>query len=508
MRIVTALACAVGLWGRVAASTITVDELPNPAAQSSLAPAITVGTDSRVLLSWVEPTVPAKASADHHHGAKSTGDTVNTLKFASLAANEKAWSPAQPIVSDRTVTMSSADFPLLGIDGAGTIYALWTDGHGGARWTKSTDTGATWSNPSAWTATDHEVEKFALQRTIDGRILVAWLDGRGHKTGGKMQQLYARYVDQPERADQLIDPAVCDCCQTSLAAFLDGGVLVAYRGRTEDEIRDIRTARFADTSWQPPRPLNNDGWHITACPINGPRVATDGSRVAAAWYTAADSEPRVLVSYSPDAGNRWVMPLRIDRGRPVGHVDVTLLHDGAILVTWLESDGSLWLRRITPEFAATELVQLAGPGVASVRGVPRMVLRRDYAGQRTTAELLVAFTREAAPAGVRTLLVTVPEGELVEVEKNCNCAPTAEQLQGFAVRGTVTHVDAATNIVSVDHVEVPGVFKRGTDLFHVTPTVLTTVQPQHEFLGRIARRADGTWWLFDLRILGDAPVAH
>jgi hypothetical protein len=104
--------------------------------------------------------------------------------------------------------------------------------------------------------------------------------------------------------------------------------------------------------------------------------------------------------------------------------------------------------------------------------------------------------------------VTVPEGELVEVEKNCNCAPTAEQLQGFAIRGMVTNVDPAANIVSVDHVEVPGVFRRGTDLFHVTPAVLTTVQPQHEFLGRIARRPDGTWWLFDLRILGASPAAR
>ena len=36
----------------------------------------------------------------------------------------------------------------------------------------------------------------------------------------------------------------------------------------------------------------------------GPRLAADGPRMGAAWFTAADDEPRVLVSTSPDAGTR------------------------------------------------------------------------------------------------------------------------------------------------------------------------------------------------------------
>src|SRR5438132_941008 len=88
--------------------------------------------------------------------------------------------------------------------------------------------------------------------------------------------------------------------------------------------------------------------------------------------------------------DRWVglQPVRVDRGRPVGHVDTLLLHDGAVLVTWLESDGSLWLRRISPEFSNTDPVALAGPGTAATKCVPRVALLHDFAGGKSAAQLL------------------------------------------------------------------------------------------------------------------------
>jgi hypothetical protein len=485
--------------------TIAVTEIATPAAAGSLGGALTRGPDGTVWLSWIEPAPGAKSSGGHAHAAAEARSVANALKFSTFDAARGSWRASLTILTDKTVAPSSLDFPQLAIDGAGAAFALWTDGQGGARIARSTDRGISWSAPQPWTDTDHGVEKFALERCSDGRVLVAWLDGRGHKIGGKMQQMYARFIDEPETNDQLIDASVCDCCQTALAPFLDGGALAAYRARTDDEIRDIRVARRRSTTWEPSQALGKDGWRIKACPMNGPRLSTDGSRVAAGWYTATDNQPRVYVSYSPDAGGRWLMPLRVDGGKPAGHVDVALLRDGAIVAVWLENDGSLWLRRITPEYAATPPVQLAPADMAAIRAVPRIAMLRDYAGERSNAQLLVGYTRQSEPAGVRTLLVTVPEGELLIAERNCNCTPSPDQLQGFPLRGTVTRVDAAANRVSVRHLEVPGVFAGGSHDFYIAPATLPAIQPGHDFLGRIERQDDGTWWLFAIQSLAE-PV--
>ena len=317
-----------------------------------------------------------------------------------------------------------------------------------------------------------------------------------------MQSLYARGLGTPG-PDTLVDNSVCDCCQTALAPFLDGGALLAYRGRSEEEVRDIRIARFRGAAWDAPRPLNHDDWRINACPVNGPRLASDGGRVAAAWFTAADNDPRVLASFSPDAGTRFLMPLRVDRGHPAGHVDTLILHDGAMLVTWLENDGSLWLRRVSPDFTAGEPFALASAGTISTKSFPRVALVRDYAGGKTAAQFVAAFTTEGNAPVLRTLLVTVPEGALVEAEKNCDCAPTAEQMQGFPLRGTV--VTAGTGALSVRHDEVPGVLAAGTHVLRAAPEVLATVPAGRRFLGRIERR-DGAWWVFDVRLLAE-PAA-
>src|SRR5207253_1737246 len=116
----------------------------------------------------------------------------NTLRFSRFDAATHAWSRVRTIVASKDVTTSSGDFPQLAIDGRGHVYAVWTDGHGGALSTESADGGATWTEPHSWTRDGHEVEKFSFVTLADGRALAAWLDGRAKKTGTTTQGLYAR----------------------------------------------------------------------------------------------------------------------------------------------------------------------------------------------------------------------------------------------------------------------------------------------------------------------------
>ena len=194
------------------------------------------------------------------------------------------------------------------------------------------------------------------------------------------------------------------------------------------------------------------------------------------------------------------MPLRMDRGHPTGHVETLLLRDGAMLVTWLEADGSYWLRRVSPDFTADELIALVAAGIVAAKDFPRSALVRNYVGGDGTAQFVAAYTADGKRGELHALLVTVREGERLAAEKNCDCAPTPEQLAGFSMRGTITALALDRGVLRVQHPEIPGVLPAGMDEFRADPAVLTADATGRQFLGRIERR-DGAWRVYDVRLL-------
>lgn len=488
--------CALAAQPTPAAPALGLQQVDAPAGRGASSASLATAPDGAAWLTWIEP-----AAAGGH-----------ALRFSIFDAARRTWSAPRQIAAGRDWFVNWADFPALTLGPDGRATAVWFvnnpapaqpaghdhDGPGyRAFYATSTDRGGSWSAPAPVTAESTTVEFVSLATLADGRILAAWLDGRARKTGAPMQ-LYARVLGAPG-PDALVDASVCDCCATSLTAFLDGSALLAYRGRTKDEVRDIRTARFDGRAWGEPRALNNDGWKIAGCPVNGPQLASDGGRVAAAWFTAADNDPRVLATFSSDAGTQFLMPLRLDEraAKPLGRVDALLLRDSAMLITWVAADGAVWLRRISPDHATSAAIKIAPRGSGSMRTVTRAALVRDYPGGDTSAEVLVAFVTDA---GLRTALVTIPEGKLRAAEKNCDCAPTAEELQGFPMRGTILEATAATHTVRAQHPDIPGVFRAGTHEFSVAPGLAERLPGGGQFLGRIERR-EGRWWLFDIRLL-------
>ena len=483
---------------------IDVAALTPPEHTRATSPAIVRGADGTIWLTWLE--------------RENDGNTA--LRFAAFDPQQKSWREPRTIARGANWFVNFADFPTIAIGPGHTAVAVWfvnnsapaasaaTHDHHGPGYTafisQTADGGKTWSRAAPLTRESDSVEFVSLATLADGRVLAVWLDGRAKKAGGKAQQLYSRVLGSGQ-PDTLVDASVCDCCQTTLTAFPDGSALVAYRGRSATEIRDIRIARFRHGKWSEPRALHADGWQINGCPVNGPRLVSDGGRVGVAWFTAAEAKPRVLASFSPDAGARFVEPLRIDAGKPSGRVDTLLLRDGALLVTWLETDGTLALRRISPDFSTRESIALVTATDERIKGFPRLALLEDYRGGSSRAQLLVAYAVEGENAGLRTLLVTVPEGALLEAEKNCDCAPTPEQLQGYPLRGKIVSIDQSRGTIRVQHPDVPGIFERGAREFHVDPPLLAVATPGREFFGRVESR-DDAWWLFDVRFLA-VPAA-
>jgi hypothetical protein len=170
-------------------------------------------------------------------------------------------------------------------------------------------------------------------------VRAIWLDGRNAMTidsAGRPVHLEEGASDMTLRtaviradgtisSEALIDPRVCDCCQTSAVAT-SGGAVVAYRDRSAAETRDISVSVFANGAWSEPANVHADGWKINGCPVNGPALASMSQRfgsivlrtVAAAWFSAARDTARVLFASSNDGGRSFGLCDSARWGRAVG----------------------------------------------------------------------------------------------------------------------------------------------------------------------------------------------
>lgn len=375
--------------------------IPSPAGAGALGPSLTAGPDGTVYLSWLEP-----AEAD-----------AWALKFSRFEAESMRWTAARTIAQGAGWFVNWADFPQLAVQD-GRMTAVWfvenppaegRAGHHGSGYhavlSESADGGATWRPARPVSRESAAVEFVALLPQSRG-LLAAWLDGRQRSKGVDRQALYARASGDAPQPDQLVDDSVCDCCQLALLQ-LTGGALLAYRGRTGDEVRDIRLARYHHGRWEVPRTLHDDGWKIAGCPVNGPRLAAHGDTVAAAWFTGAGDQPRVQVKISRDGGATFGEAVRVDLGRPQGRVDCAVTGDGAALVTWLETTGEavrggVYARRITAAGEVSPPHMLAATKTTRASGFPRIaLLPGDKSGR-----YVLACTRDENPSRVSLLLVT------------------------------------------------------------------------------------------------------
>jgi hypothetical protein len=273
------------------------------------------------------------------------------------------WSPPVTVVRSDRFFVNWADFPSVrGLDddrvavhwlqrspSAGHAYDIMV--------ALGVADGASWSPPSRPHRDSGPAEHgFAsLVPLAGGRLGVVWLDGRerveasagagpsGSEVRGHTKLMYAPYDLRKAEfgPETVIDESVCDCCSTAGVAT-EEGMLVAYRDRSPDEVRDIGAVRLVGQEWSEPLVVANDGWRLEACPVNGPAAAARQGNVVVVWFTGAGDEPRVRAAFSSDRGASFGEPARIDMGRPSGRVDVAFVADDEVVVSWLEAgEGSV-----------------------------------------------------------------------------------------------------------------------------------------------------------------------
>lgn len=352
-----------------------VIELASPAGDGSLAPRWSVRPGEAPLISWLEPAGEGYA-----------------LRYARLL--DDSFTAPVTVVTGTDWFANWADTPSVVLLPGGRLAAHWLVKSGpepysyDIRYGISTDGGATWSgyfNPhDDGTLTEHGFAQFFPEPAALGAV---WLDGRRTGKGGPMTLRYGRFGPRGEMlAQRLLDERVCDCCMTGVART-SAGLVVAYRDRTQDELRDIWRVVRTETGWSEPAPVHADGWRIAACPVNGPAVAANGDRVAVAWFTAVAGRPVVKLAFSDDGGRTFAEPLTVDASDPVGRVDVVMDSDQAAWVSWLDGEtdpGLIRLRHFEPDGSTGQVIDVAEVGTGRASGFPVLALDRT--------RLLLAWT--------------------------------------------------------------------------------------------------------------------
>jgi hypothetical protein len=377
------LACAtvlvLGCSNPTGPLEFSVQSTDSPAGVGSSEPHLAVGTDGTVVLSWLQ----------------SFGATEVELQFAVLG--KEGWGGSQTVRRGSNWFINWADFPSVEPLSDDLWAAHWLVKREGGVYAYdvaialSTDRGQSWSEAimphDDGTATEHG---FVTLFPWQDHVGAVWLDGRNmkedvghdageHGEGGPMSLRSALIgsggnIDHPRQ----IDPMVCDCCQTDVAVTTAGPVAI-YRDRTTAEIRDISVARAVEGEWQAPVTLGEDRWWIPACPVNGPAIAGRDDRLAAVWLTATpERKTKVKAAYSTDGGQSFSPEIIIDDQRPMGRVDVVMLPNHDVIVSWLrrtnEGKAELRIRRLSSSGDLDPSYVIIETGDSRPFGFPQMVL--------------------------------------------------------------------------------------------------------------------------------------
>ncbi|MDH5599602.1 MAG: glycoside hydrolase, partial [Cyclobacteriaceae bacterium] len=306
---------------------------------------------------------------------------------------ENTWTPPNLVTQGKEWFVNWADFPaMVGFGNNLAIHNLEKSDEATFAYDVilriSEDAGQTWGKPfklhNDTTQTEHGF--VSMVPLSDSTFFSTWLDGRNtasseHGEHKGAMTLRGGIVHQNQKVDEfLLDNRICDCCQTT-AIKTEQGLFVAYRNRSEEEVRDIYYTTWDGEKWTEEKPIHDDQWKIAGCPVNGPSADASGNRLGIAWFTGANDTSRVNLKISSDGGKSFGQVIRVDEGKPLGRVDLILVNDGKVFVTWLESKGEneaeIRGKLYSPEGQLLQTSALATTSASRASGFPRIIKYGD-----------------------------------------------------------------------------------------------------------------------------------
>ena len=281
-----------------------VSEIATPVGINAMEPALFGTAAGGMIMSWTEPDGAGFA-----------------VKTATL--QDGNWSRPVTVTTSNSLFVNWADFPTVAAFNDGTLAVSWLQKNAQLSYSYdinialSTDAGQTWGSPIK----PHDDQStrqhgfLTLLPTPRDEMIAVWLDARQYDSqsfAGSFDnavQLRSTTIgkDGTLGVDAPLDLRACSCCQTSAAMTGDGTVLIAYRDRTANEIRDISIVRRYNGAWSDPVNVHADGWEISGCPVNGPAIDAQATDAVAAWFTGAGNIPLSKLRFQTILGPRLAL---------------------------------------------------------------------------------------------------------------------------------------------------------------------------------------------------------
>jgi hypothetical protein len=346
-----------------ACQTFSATTFANPSGPGSLQPNWSATPDAAAVLSWIEPSP----------------DGLSALKYA--VRRGAAWSEPRTIVAHRHFFRHPAEVPEVMATADGHWLAHWVelpDPSSDAEYVyvSSSADGGHWT-PPAQAHRDRSPVQHGLVSMIGntgGGASLFFLESLKGDDGPTYLMRTIVDASGKEVSEERLDNDVCSCCPTAVAKTAKG-LLVAYRGHTPKNIRDIAVLRLENGHWSASKTLYNDNWEIDACPINAAAVAAQGDRAAISWYTAAQDSPRVRIAFSSDSGATFTKPTTVSTGHALGYTSLALEDQGNAIVSWLEQGAQgarVLVRAVTAAGAAGPVLEIA-KGEKTALGYPKLI---------------------------------------------------------------------------------------------------------------------------------------
>jgi hypothetical protein len=349
------------------AQTLKVEAVANPAGAGSSQASWSVTHSGDPLLSWVE----------------TAKDGSYSLRYATRHTGQ--WSAAHTIAAHRHFFRHPAELPEVISLPDGTLVAHWIETPGAGEsdaefiFISVSHDGTTWTKP-VMANRDQSQTQHGLASIVasgDHEASIVWL----HAPKGEDYPafLMRTVIDSSGNVtkEEKLDPDVCTCCPTSVVRTAKG-LLIAYRGHTAQDIRDITTLRFENGQWLTAKTVFPDGWKINACPTNAASASAAGDRVAIAWYTAGGGKARVEFAASKDSGATFTPPVTVSTGSAYGYVSSVLsAGNGESLtsISWLErgpQGARVLVRQISASGTMSPVTEVA-KGERKALGYPRLL---------------------------------------------------------------------------------------------------------------------------------------
>jgi hypothetical protein len=341
---------------------LTPQTVSNPAASGSLQPQWSATTDGHAILSWIEPVKGGFA-----------------LRYA--VRGPSAWSEARTIVANRHFFHHPAEVPEVQQLSDRLWMAHWVENMESSDaefvYVSTSADGIHWSAPVMVNKDRSQVEHglVSMVASGNGEASLFWLETpEGEDGPGYLMHSVVNAQGQSIKEERL-ESDVCNCCPTAVVRTAKG-LLVAYRDRTKDDIRDISVLRFENGRWSQSKNVHADGWKLNACPTNAAALASRGDRVALSWHTGAQDMPRVQMVFSSDGGSTFTKPVLVSTGHAYGYTSVALGTDGTAFVSWLQQGAGnaaqVLARAVTAAGVAGPVVQVAEGGRMAL-GYPRVI---------------------------------------------------------------------------------------------------------------------------------------